>query len=64
MSSRCTISSVGKDDEGGARARTRQSSHSEEIDSEEFMRIAFKCRECFFGHQNGGRIYLNGVSRL
>lgn len=26
-------------------------------------RSRLKCGECFFGHQNGGRIYLNGVSR-
>jgi len=37
--------------------------HSREIDLEKFTRIAFKCGECFFGHKNGGRIYLNGVSR-
>lgn len=38
--------------------------YSKEIDSEKFTRIAFKRGECFFGHQHGDRIYLNGVSRL
>lgn len=64
---RCTSHevTVGVTDDAGALAKEEGHfavPYSEEIDSEKFTRIAFKCARRFFGHQNGGRIYLNGVS--